>query len=159
MILYHGSNIEIREPKLLQSKRFLDFGYGFYLTSDLDQAKKWANHTTELRGEGFAVVSCFEIDDDELSNLKTLTFPKANKTWLKYVAANRKGLPVKGSYDLVIGPVANDQTFRVVSQFVRGLFSINVAIMMLMPQKLKDQYAFKTEKAIRMLNFMEVISV
>ena len=94
-----------------------------------------------------------------MNSLKTLRFSKANKTWLKYVAANRKGLPVKGNYDVVIGPVANDQTVRVVGQYIRGLVTINAAIMMLMPQKLKDQYTFKTEKAISMLKFMEVISL
>ena len=31
MILYHGSNLVIKEPKLISSKRLLDFGMGFYL--------------------------------------------------------------------------------------------------------------------------------
>ena len=45
MILYHGSNLKVREAKLIPSKRFLDFGMGFYLTSDVEQAKKWAVRT------------------------------------------------------------------------------------------------------------------
>ena len=32
MILYHGSNIAVEKPKILQSDRRLDFGTGFYLT-------------------------------------------------------------------------------------------------------------------------------
>ncbi|MEE3314206.1 MAG: DUF3990 domain-containing protein [Treponema sp.] len=40
MILYHGSNIIVESPKLLKAQRFLDFGRGFYTTSDFDQAKK-----------------------------------------------------------------------------------------------------------------------
>ena len=40
MILYHGSNVEVKNPKIIQSKRLLDFGTGFYLTSDYEQAKK-----------------------------------------------------------------------------------------------------------------------
>ncbi len=31
MILYHGSNMEIRDPKLIPFKRLLDFGAGFYI--------------------------------------------------------------------------------------------------------------------------------
>ena len=38
MVLYHGSNIEVKEPKIIKSKRLLDFGTGFYLTSDYEQA-------------------------------------------------------------------------------------------------------------------------
>ena len=39
MILYHGSNVEVKEPKIIKTKRLLDFGTGFYLTSDFEQAK------------------------------------------------------------------------------------------------------------------------
>lgn len=42
MILYHGSNLEIKSPQLLKIQRTLDFGKGFYTTSDFEQAKKWA---------------------------------------------------------------------------------------------------------------------
>lgn len=42
MILYHGSSVEVREPKLLKIQRELDFGKGFYTTSDLQQATNWA---------------------------------------------------------------------------------------------------------------------
>ena len=40
MTLYHGSNVEVNDPKLIPTKRLLDFGAGFYLTSDFEQAKK-----------------------------------------------------------------------------------------------------------------------
>ena len=45
MILYHGSNVAVEEPRLLKIQRDLDFGKGFYTTSDLDQATKWARRT------------------------------------------------------------------------------------------------------------------
>ena len=38
MILYHGSNIVVAQPKLIQQNRFLDFGYGFYTTTNKEQA-------------------------------------------------------------------------------------------------------------------------
>lgn len=34
MILYHGSNVIVSEPKLVQQNRFLDFGVGFYTTTN-----------------------------------------------------------------------------------------------------------------------------
>ena len=49
MILYHGSNIEVKHPQIIRSRKLLDFGAGFYLTSDYGQAKKWAVRTTGRR--------------------------------------------------------------------------------------------------------------
>lgn len=53
MVLYHGSNVEVREPELIPSKRLLDFGAGFYLTSDFEQAKKWAIRTVNNYLKGY----------------------------------------------------------------------------------------------------------
>ena len=38
MVLYHGSNMTVSEPKLVEQNRFLDFGYGFYTTTNKKQA-------------------------------------------------------------------------------------------------------------------------
>ena len=38
MILYHGSNMDIREIDLSMSKVGKDFGCGFYLSVDKEQA-------------------------------------------------------------------------------------------------------------------------
>ena len=43
MILYHGSNIVVAQPKLIQQNRFLDFGYGFYTTTNKEQAISFAD--------------------------------------------------------------------------------------------------------------------
>ena len=45
MVLYNGSYTAVREPRLLKNQRELDFGKGFYTTSDLEQATKWAQRT------------------------------------------------------------------------------------------------------------------
>ena len=57
MVLFHGSNIVVREPKILKSQRYLDFGAGFYMTSDFEQARKWAVRTSARREEGVATIS------------------------------------------------------------------------------------------------------
>ena len=69
MTLYHGSNVEVREPKLLKMQRELDFGKGFYTTSDLKQATNWAQRTAKRRGTGNPIVSVYEIDDRDLNTL------------------------------------------------------------------------------------------
>ncbi|MCF0238369.1 MAG: DUF3990 domain-containing protein, partial [Sphaerochaetaceae bacterium] len=60
-------------------------------------------------------------------------------------------------YDIVIGPVANDKTMPVISLYFSGVYDIEETIKRLMPQKLQDQYAFRTEKALKALRFLEVI--
>ena len=82
-----------------------------------------------------------------------MIFDSANKEWLKYISWNRTDKTAEDSYDLVIGPVANDQAIRTVNNYLKGYFDENIAIQLLLPQKLKDQYAFKTEKALSMLEF------
>lgn len=40
MKLYHGNNVEVKEPKIIQSDRRLDFGTGFYMTTSYEQAER-----------------------------------------------------------------------------------------------------------------------
>lgn len=42
MTIYHGGFSEIQKPEILEPKRTLDFGSGFYATTSFEQAKKWA---------------------------------------------------------------------------------------------------------------------
>lgn len=64
MTVYHGSNIEVREPKILKPNRELDFGNGFYTTTNLDQAIAFAKRVASNRGTGVPTVSLYEIDLD-----------------------------------------------------------------------------------------------
>ncbi len=156
MILFHGSNVKVDKPKIIPSKRLLDFGMGFYLTSDLEQAKKWAVRTTNRREEGMPTVSIFTIEEKELENLNVLKFCGADKAWLRYISANRTDKSAVDFFDIVIGPVANDQAIRTVNNYIKGYFSEDIAIQLLLPQNLKDQYTFKTENALSKLKFKEV---
>ena len=156
MILYHGSNLEVKEPKIIKSKRLLDFGTGFYLTTDYEQAKKWALRTASRREEGTPSITVFSFDENELDKLDVLTFEGPNKEWLRYISANRTAKAAGDSYDIVMGPVANDQAIRTVNNYLKGYFDEEIAIQLLLPQSLKDQVVFKTEKALAMLKYNEV---
>ena len=46
MILYHGSNVKIVVPNLSKSKPYKDFGQGFYLSADKNQALRMAEQKT-----------------------------------------------------------------------------------------------------------------
>ncbi|MCR5755648.1 MAG: DUF3990 domain-containing protein [Acetatifactor sp.] len=159
MIVYHGSNVEVRQPQLLKIQRELDFGKGFYTTSDLEQAKSWAQRSARIRGTEKAYVSCYEIDEGKLKKLNILKFEKADLPWLEYVSANRKGISMQDDYDMVVGPVADDQTFPTILLFLDGYLDAESTIKRLLPQKLKDQFVFKTERAIELLKCVEVKTV
>ena len=159
MKLFHGSNVSVEKPKIIDSGRYLDFGMGFYLTTDFEQAKRWAKSTTERRENGEPIISVFEISEDDMNSLSILNFDSANKEWLQFVAKNRKNIINDLGYDIIMGPVANDNTMPVITLYLRGDYDEDETIKRLLPQKLKDQVVFKTEKSLECLKFMEVIEV
>lgn len=157
MKLYHGSNIEVKEPKIIKSDRRLDFGTGFYLTTSYEQAERWAELTTARRGVGRETITVFEFDETEIDSLNVLSFQQPDKDWLKYAANNRNNENASDDYDIVIGPVANDRTAPVIIAYFAGIYDEEETIKRLLPQKLKDQYAFKTSASLNCLKLREVI--
>ena len=63
MILYHGSNVIVSEPKLIPQNRFLDFGFGFYTTTNKTQAIGFADKVYKRRKEGSRIVNIYELDE------------------------------------------------------------------------------------------------
>ena len=159
MILYHGSNMEVRTPKLLSNRKALDFGNGFYLTSDYGQAERWAKLKVRREGAGVPTVSVFCADDRLWEGLKVLSFSAPDRDWLAYISDNRRDSGRTDEWDVVIGPVANDQTIATIGLYFRGYINADMAVQMLLPQKLKDQYCFKTEASLRVLSLTEVKTV
>lgn len=153
MKIYHGSNVVVDKPKIIKSNRALDFGIAFYMTSDYEQADKWARLTTNRRKSGVATISEFELNEDNISNLSVLRFENAGKEWLKFVSGCRTENIDDNEYDLIVGPVANDRTFNVIQLYLAGYYNEDEAIARLLPYKLKDQYAFKSSAALQLLVF------
>lgn len=153
MELYHGSNVVVKSPRLFNKLRTLDFGNGFYLTSDKNQALKWANIVYRRRKTGVPTLNIYTIDESNFSKFDVLKFDTANGEWLDFVVMNRKNEYTFKKYDIVIGPVANDTTIRIVDDYMAGIYTKEEAIKRLLPQKLTDQYAFLTEEAISFLKF------
>ena len=129
------------------------------MTSDFEQASKWAVRTAARRGIGIPTISVFEISNDYADEVSVLIFDKPDERWLRYITAHRTGNALADDYDMVVGPVANDQAIRTVNNYLKGYFPEDVAIKLLLPQKLKDQYLFRTEKALSLLAFKEARQV
>jgi len=151
--LYHGSNVEVNNPKILSNLRALDFGAGFYLTSSKEQAAKWAKIVSRRRRKGKPTLNIFNYDEASLITLNVLRFETANEEWLDFVVSNRKELMPENLHDLVIGPVANDSTLPVIDDYMSGVYTKKEAVKRLLPQNLTDQYAFLTRNALELLSF------
>lgn len=158
MILYHGSNVAVENPELLKIYRALDFGRGFYTTTDMGQAQKWAKRTALRLQENQSFVTVYEVDEHKIKELRFLQFDTPNLEWLRFVVQNRTRQLLKDEWDIVKGPVADDQTALVIDLYLDGMFNEEDAINRLLPQKLKDQYTFKTDRAIDLLRCIEVLS-
>ena len=154
MNLYQGSTLGVTEPQILVSKRARDFAAGCNTTSSEDPAFRWAKLQALRRGKGVPTVSVYEFDDTKTAALAVLRFPSADGDWLRYVTDNRKSVYSGEKYDVVIGPVANDNTMPVISDYMAGIINEETALILLKPQKLADQYAFLTWKGLSMLRYV-----
>lgn len=162
MILYHGSNVEIDEIDLNKCKKYKDFGQGFYCTTIKQQAKFMAIRTTKREKKGEPCVSEFELDEKifEDEDIKIKKFEKPSKEWAEFILNNRdrnfKDISslkcnFDNKYDLVIGPVADDDIIVLFRTFVQGLIDIDTLIKELTFKELTDQYSFHTQKALKYL--------
>lgn len=156
MILYHGSNVVVERPKLVRQNRTLDFGYGFYTTTNSDQAVNFANRVTERREKGIPCVSMYETAGIERlkKSFKVLIFPKADEKWLDYVSANRNGIYSGEKYDIIYGPVANDVIYRTFIAYEEGILTKEETIARLKVRRLYDQMVFAAEPALQQLKYI-----
>ena len=157
MKVYHGGFTEVSEPKILEPSHSMDFGNGFYVTTDLKQAKKWSLIKKDRFHYKKAVVSVFEMDDMifKTADLKTKVFHDANEKWLNFVMANRQNIHFTYDYDAVMGAVANDNVYASLNLYEQGFLGKKELLEELMTWKYVDQICFHTEKALKYLQFIK----
>lgn len=111
MKLYHGTNEVFTTIDLSKSKPNKDFGRGFYLSPDYEQALSMAKIKLEQQKKGTPIVMEFEIDETEMNGMRILHFADYSEPWAKFVIANRSNATSKPihDYDIVVGPIANDR--------------------------------------------------
>jgi hypothetical protein len=143
-IIYHGSNVEVTKPKILVNGYYKDFGYGFYCTNYEKQARRWA-----LTKRGASVVNRYFYEKDK--NLKILSFEKMTEEWLDFVADCRNG--VEHDYDIVEGPMADDQIWNYVEDFVAKKISRAAFWELVKFNYPTHQIAFCTEVALKCIDF------
>ena len=155
MIVYHGSTTPIEAPKILKSKRMLDFGEGFYTTSNKDQANRWAEIVAARRNTKLRYVTEYEFDLSAASReLTVIAFDRPDERWLDFVCLNRSGKVPADLYDIAMGPVANDQVYTVVALYEQGVISKEAAIIELKVRELYDQILFHTENSLSYCKYL-----
>lgn len=161
MILYHGSNTAIEAIDLECCMPYKDFGRGFYLTSMPNQAEKMAGRTARFYG-GDPVVTRFEAPDDLLTGcgLNVKVFGSVSEEWARFIMNNRDRNFTDVSspecnadckYDVVFGPVGNDDVTYLLRQYTRGSIGGNELRRGLEYKKASDQYSFHTHAAVALL--------
>lgn len=174
MVLYHGSYCEVQNPDLKQCAKYKDFGRGFYLTTSRKQAESFARISTRKAisnkivgaGQKYGIVSVFQFK--YMERLLVKFYPSADINWLHCVVGHRKSkmfldvIQELKNFDIIGGKIANDQTNATITAYMAGTFgeigvksADDICISLLLPERLQDQFCFRTNEAIKCLTFVE----
>ncbi|MBO4576199.1 MAG: DUF3990 domain-containing protein [Neisseriaceae bacterium] len=158
MKLFHGTTEQFSTPKIIMPNHSLDFGVGFYVTTDFLQAQKWANLKKKRFHQQNAFVISFEFDENVLKNseLNCKLFTQADEEWLDFVLSNRTNVNFSYIYDIVQGAVANDQVYGAITLFEAGFLNKQGLLENLKTWKYTDQLCFHTEKSLSYLKFIKM---
>jgi len=159
MILYHGSTVVVENPKIIKSEIGRDFGFAFYTTDIKEQAVRWARRKAMLeerinKKQGIPIISCYEWNMAQAAHdLQILEFDGASMEWLDMVVKCRSQLDYQHDYDVVLGKIANDNVGETVSYVIQGIMRKEDAVKRLKFEKINNQIAFCTEKAISYIKY------
>ena len=154
ILVYHGSDVEVRKPEIRRANRALDFGMGFYTTLNSDQATSFARKVRERNGSSTAIVNVYSIDLDVLRDcFDLLTFERPDEAWLDFVSDHRMGLATSLAHDAILGPVANDTIFKTFIAYQNGTLTKAETIERLKVRPLYNQLVFATERSLALLSF------
>jgi hypothetical protein len=154
MRVFHGTNLVIERPVIVNRFKTLDFGQGFYTTENEHQARDFALKVCERRIPALhPVVNCYDFNGN-LNRFSLLTFDSPDEKWLDFVVDRRKGIALPKHYDLIKGPVANDDVFGTIVLYEAGQLDKKSAIRRLKVKKLFNQVVFCSESILGCLTFV-----
>lgn len=153
MILYHGSDVEVKNPKIIKSEKGRDFGCAFYLTPIKEQAERMAKRKQRMNKTSSAIVSVFEWDKKELNGFKYKIFKNPDLEWLDMIIECRTNPSFNHGYDMVEGKIADDSVGETILFVIDGIIKKEDALERLKFQKINSQIAFCSEKSLGLLKF------
>jgi len=153
MEVYHGSIDIVAMPEIRKPNRTLDYGAGFYTTTDYQQACDWVRRHKNTASVGY--VNVYEVDLEIIRTANTLWFTKPTDEWIDFVDANRNKSGFTHNYDFVYGPVANDRVYAAFALYEARLINKSELLDMLKVYDLVDQLMFHTPASLKILKFIE----
>mgnify|MGYP002532961449 CR=1 FL=1 len=154
MRLYHGSNGPIESVDISKGRKYKDFGQGFYTTHLRDQAEFWSVRIARRFGGSPTITEFdFNLDDAIKAGLNVKIFENPDREWAEFVMANRRrtGKEFKHDYDIVIGPVANDNMARLFGLYDMRMLDLDAVVAGLIYKNLNSQYFFATKRSLDFL--------
>ncbi|MDO5406325.1 MAG: DUF3990 domain-containing protein [Eubacteriales bacterium] len=156
LVVFHGTTKRFEQIDLKKSHNRRDFGMGFYTTILEKQAKEWA-YRLSLR-EKTKVYYVYQYTFEENEQLKIKRFDGLNKEWLEFIRKNRSMGGLQHNYDIVIGPVADDNTMETVQLYISGILTADEAVERLRYNKVNNQISFHTAEALNYLKLVRRVS-
>lgn len=152
MRLYHTSTMIVELPDTIHSRKYLDFGQGFYLTPIHEQAVRYAERFK--RRQRPAWLNVYDLPD-QLNGWKILRFEAYDELWLDFVSVCRAGED-SSDYDMVVGGIANDRVILTLDRYFAKEISQEEALGLLKFEKPNLQYCIRSEEMLReCLTFIE----
>ena len=156
--LYHGTNQKFDAFDFNKAKNFKDFGKGYYLTTDFNQAQKWAQKRGEKAKKAY--IYCYDVADVQTDSLKILELLQYDQKWLEFISENR----IEGrepDYDIIYDRIADNQYLEISNtllDYKQSRISSEEAIERIRWKNTKaDQYCFKSKEALDLLRNRAVI--
>lgn len=158
MLVYHGTTLEMKVPKIITTEIGRDFGFAFYTTDIKEQAERWSLRRAMIQSRKSkaavsAVVNIYEWERD--ANTDILEFNGASMEWLDMVVSCRSDLSFKHEHDIVIGKIADDNVGETVAYVIQGIMRKEDAIERLKFEKINNQIAFCSERSLKQLKFIK----
>ena len=168
MILYHGSQQIVEEPKFGVGKKYNDYGQGFYCTENIELSKEWA---CPVKNDGYSNKYVLHLDGMNIMHLTKGKFNILN--WLAILLANRKFditsavgnsarefildrfMPDTADVDVMIGYRADDSYFSFAEDFVNNAISLRDLNLAMQLGTLGEQVVLLSERSFRQIEFLE----
>lgn len=152
LTLYHGTIKCFNEIDLSKSHNRRDFGVGFYTTILENQAKEWAYRLSLRDKTNIYYVNQYSYEEN--NSLQIKRFDGLTEEWLEFIKENRSKGGLQHNYDIVIGPVADDNTMETIQLYISGILNVKEAVERLRYSKINNQVSFHSEAGIKCLKLL-----
>lgn len=159
-LLFHGAKDVINLPlDFKYSKEKNDFGRGFYLGENFEQASTYIANSSSKYVYSFSlydqdlIIEKFNVDTEWMLAIAYY------RGWLAQYKHNEiidNIIKKVENADVIIAPIADNRMFDLISEFVDGTITNEQCEHALAATNLGNQYVIKTKKALEKLEFIKL---